>query len=187
MELKEIVSPEKTALLVWDVQKMLVNSIYNTDTFLVNLKKVIESAREKGITIMYSKITLLSGKFESPVRKFLWQNRPSLLSSSPEGFDLVIEPNKDEIVIPKNTASIFIGTNFELMLRNAGITTILFTGIATEIGVESSARDASNRGFFPVIITDAVSSRNEDAHNRSLENLKNMMILLKSDELISLW
>jgi len=81
----------------------------------------------------------------------------------------------------------FIGTNFEMILRNAGITTIVLTGIATEVGIESSARDALNRGFFPVIITDAVSSFNQEAHKRSLENLASMMILLETKELVSIW
>ena len=105
----------------------------------------------------------------------------------PNGLDLTIEPHENDIVIPKNTASMFIGTNFEMILRNAGITTIVFTGIATEMGVESSARDASNRGFFPVIITDAVSSFNQEAHKRSLENLASMMILLETKDLVSIW
>ena len=52
---------------------------------------------------------------------------------------------KEEMVITKHTASIFIGTDFERMIRNAGITTIIFSGIATELGVESDARDALNR------------------------------------------
>jgi len=186
-ELREIVSPDKTVLLVWDVQNMLVNNIFNTEEFLANTKKLIASAREKGIPVIFSKITPLPEKFESPVRKYLWRNRRLNMNQMPNGYDLAIEPLKDDVVIPKNTASMFIGTNFEQLLRNAGITTIIFTGIATEMGVESSARDASNRGFFPVIITDAVSSMNKDAHNRSLENLKNMMILLNSEEIISLW
>jgi len=109
------------------------------------------------------------------------------MNQSPDGLDLSIEPSGDDIVMPKTTASIFIGTNFEHLLRNAGITTVIITGIATEYGVESSGRDASNRGFFPVIITDAVSSFNEEAHYRSLENLKNMMILLKTEELMAIW
>ena len=109
------------------------------------------------------------------------------MAQVPNGQDLTIEALENDIVIPKNTASMFIGTNFEMLLRNAGITTIVFTGIATEMGVESSARDASNRGFFPVIITDAVSSINEEAHRRSLENLAGMMILLETEDLVSMW
>jgi nicotinamidase-related amidase len=186
-ELKDILDPNKTALLVWDVQNRLVENIFNTETFLANTKNTILSAKEHNIPVIFSKITPLPEKFESPVRKYLFKNRFSTMKQVPNGLDLTIEPTENDIVIPKNTASMFIGTNFELLLRNAGITTIVITGIATEFGVESTARDASNRGFFPVIVTDAVSSYNQEAHHRSLENLKNMMILLKTEEIITLW
>ncbi len=70
------------------------------------------------------------------------------------------------------------------MMKNRNIKTIIFTGIATEIGVESSARDASNRGFYPVIVEDCVSSMDKDAHNRSLENMKKMFICENSNTII---
>ena len=109
------------------------------------------------------------------------------LKPVPNAYDLTIEPSETDVVIPKNTASMFIGTNFELLLRNAGITTLVITGIATEFGVESTARDAANRGFFPIIISNAVSSYNQEGHFRSLENLKAMTILLTTEELNLLW
>jgi len=186
-ELKEILNPGKTVLLVWDVQNMLVQNIFNPDTFMTNTKRVISLAKELKIPVIFSKITPLPQKFESPTRKYFLKKRSFSMNQSPDGFELAIDPTGDDLVMPKNTASIFIGTNFEQLMRNAGLTTVIITGIATEFGVESSGRDASNRGFFPVIITDAVSSFNQEAHFRSLENLKNMMILLKTEELIELW
>jgi len=186
-ELKEILNPGKTVLLVWDVQNMLVQNIFNPDTFMTNTKRVISLAKELKIPVIFSKITPLPQKFESPTRKYFLKKRSFSMNQSPDGFELAIDPTGDDLVMPKNTASIFIGTNFEQLMRNAGLTTVIITGIATEFGVESSGRDASNRGFFPVIITDAVSSYNQEAHYRSLENLKNMMILLKTEELIELW
>ena len=77
-----------------------------------------------------------------------------------------------------------MGTNFELMIRNAGINTLYFTGIATEMGVESSARHAQNLGFIPVIIQDAVSSMNKESHERSLTNLSRMMPTITTEEFI---
>jgi nicotinamidase-related amidase len=186
-ELKEILNPVKTVLLIWDVQNRLVQNIFNTQSFLESNKNVISAAKKRNVQIVFSKITPLPENFESPVRKYFFKKRVASQQQVPNGLDLTIEPTGNDIVIPKNTASVFIGTNFELLLRNAGITTVAITGIATEFGVESTARDASNRGFFPVIITDAVSSYNQEAHNRSLENLKNMSIQLKSEEIISLW
>jgi nicotinamidase-related amidase len=44
------------------------------------------------------------------------------------------------------------------MVRNAGLTTIIFTGTSTELGIESIARDALNRDFYPVIGSDGVTS-----------------------------
>ncbi len=131
------------------MQNRLVNNIFNRDIFLSNTKRLVSKAREKGVPVIFSKSTPLPEKFESPVRKLLWKNLAMKMAQVPNGQDLTIEPLENDIVIPKNTASMFIGTNFEMLLRNAGITTIVFTGIATEMGVESSARDASNRGFFP--------------------------------------
>jgi nicotinamidase-related amidase len=186
-EIKEIINPNKTALLVWDVQNMLVRNIFNTEQFLSNSKNIVSLARAKKIPVFFSKITPLPENFESPARKYRMKHSNFKLNPEGDGLNLTIEPLKNEMVIPKNTASIFIGTNFELLLRNAGISTIVFVGIATEMGIESSARDAINRGFFSVIVTDAVSSYNQDAHMRSLENLKTWMILLNAEEIASIW
>ena len=186
-EITEIVNPKRSALVIWDVQKMLVNNIFNREEFLTNTKFLIAGAREKGVPIFFTKITPLPEQFESPARKFFMKNRPRGFAFTPDGLDLAITPKEEDVVLNKNTASIFVGTNFELVMRNAGLSTVIFTGISTEIGVESSARDALNRGFFPVIVTDAVSSSNQDAHTRSLQNLKNIMLLLSANDLISLW
>ncbi len=174
-----LIKREKSALVVWDVQEALVAAIFNKDEFLANLTRIIEKTRGLGIPIFYSKITPLPEKFESPLR------RASGFGKFEPG-DVVKEvyPEKNDTVINKNTASFFIGTNFELMLRNAGINTIYFTGIATEMGVETSARHAQNLGFIPVIIQDAVSSRDKEAHERSLKNLARMMPIITTNDFL---
>jgi len=70
------------------------------------------------------------------------------------------------------------------MMRSRGITTLIFTGIATEFGVESSARDASNRGFYPVVVSDCVSSSDKEAHERSLKSLTKLLIVGKSRDIL---
>lgn len=186
-EIAQFLQPNKTALVLWDIQKMLVDAIFNREEFLNNARKLAAAAREKNIPVIFTKITPLPERFESPARKYMMRNRPKGYNPGPGAFDLVISPEQDDIVINKNTASIFVGTNFELLTRNAGISTIVFTGISTEIGIESSARDAGNRGFFPVVVSDAVSSRDQQAHSRSLENLKNLMPIVMTEELASFW
>ncbi len=181
-ELKDFLRPEKSVLVVWDVQESLVNMIFNKEEFIEKLKILIEQSRYAKIPIFYTRITPLNERFESPVRKLFYKS-----GFNPGEIYGEIKPKDGDFVLNKNTASIFIGTNFEYMIRNAGITTIIFTGIATEIGIETSARHALNIGFLPVIVEDAVSSGDKEAHERSLMNMKKMMVVMKSTDLIKYW
>jgi nicotinamidase-related amidase len=185
--IKDFLDPSISALVVWDVQNMLVERIFNREEFLKNNNLIIDFCHRLNIPVFYSKITPLTGRFENPVRKFLMQLRKMKVDMKPDGLELTIKPAEQDVVINKNTASMFIGTNFELMLRNAGIVTVIFTGIATEMGVESSARDASNRGFLSVVASDAVSSFDKDGHSRSLENMKNLFPVMPVDKIIENW
>jgi nicotinamidase-related amidase len=70
------------------------------------------------------------------------------------------------------------------MVRNHNVTTLIFTGIATEMGIESSARDASNRGFYPVVVSDCVSSPDKNGHERSLETMSKLFIVENSSTIL---
>ena len=97
----------------------------------------------------------------------------------------IVKPQPGDLQIEKASANIFLGTNFELMMKNRGVKSLIFTGIATEMGVELSARDAAARGFYPVIATDCVSSMNKDSHDRSLANLARLTTLASSGEILA--
>ena len=75
----------------------------------------------------------------------------------------------------------------ELPVSTAGIITLVFTGIATGLGVESSARDAFNRGFYSVVVSDCVSSPYKDGRDRSLENMRNSITITNSKEIENVW
>jgi len=183
--IKEINKADRSALVVWDVQNALVERIFNREEFLGNVSRLIDAAHKKRIPVFFSRITPLPERFEAAPRRLLFRKR--MMAFTPKSLELTIPPAQDDIVVPKNTASIFIGTNFELMVRNAGITTLFFTGISTEFGIESSGRDAFNRGFFSVIAKDAVSSHSREGHERSLQNMENMLILMTTGEILSMW
>ncbi len=98
-----------------------------------------------------------------------------------------VAPLEGDIVLNKNTASIFIGTNFDYMARHGGIETLIFTGISTELGIDSCAREASNRGYYVVVISDGVSSPNRDAHERSITNLRDLCEVVDHTEIVKVW
>jgi len=181
-DLNNLISKSNTCLIVWDVQNMLVNNIFNKEEFTEKTKKVIEAVRRAGIAVFFTKITPLPERFESPARKMAFKSGFTNLDKN--AFELYFAPIEGETVFNKHTASIFIGTPFELMTNNAGIKNILLTGIATEIGIESTAREALNRGYMPIIIKDCVSSSDKEAHERSLMNMDKLMPITEADEVI---
>jgi nicotinamidase-related amidase len=196
--LGEIVAPEHTALVVWDVQNALVNNIFNKNEFLANLKALVHAAREKGVSIIYTKITPLTPDYNSSWSIYMTMKRygvddpakvPQFIKPGTSDADIPVDvaPSDRDVVINKHTASVFIGTHAEYMLRNKGIDAIVFTGIATEFGVASSARDASNRGFYPVVVNDCVSSRDKEMHEASLKVLSGLCIVVPSAEIIREW
>ena len=98
-----------------------------------------------------------------------------------------IFPQKGDLVLDKHTASIFIGTHFEQMMRVKGIQTLIFTGITTEIGIASSARDSANRGFYTIVVEDCVSSPDKEMHECALKILKRVCIVSSSQDLMKVW
>lgn len=183
--IQDILNPEHSILVVWDVQNMLVENIFNKEGFMLNLNRVISKARKSGIPVVYTKITPLPQQYFSPARRYfmkqmLVRNQSQKQVENP--LDLSVVPGENEFVMNKSTANIFAGTPFEMMLKNTRRETVIFTGIATEYGIETSARDTLARGYFPVIINDAVSSNSEDVHFHSLKNMKNHNIILISTE-----
>jgi nicotinamidase-related amidase len=186
-QLKDYLSPSRTALIVWDVQEALVASAFNREDFLKKVSQVLDAARIKGISIFYTKITLLPEKFDSKPRLMLRERGFHFLKDKPGDIVKEVYPKEGDVVLNKNTHSIFVGTNFEYVARNAGLSSFVFTGIATDIGVETSARHALALGFLPVIAKEAVSSRDKDAHLRSLANMGKLMPVLSNEEILSAW
>ena len=96
-------------------------------------------------------------------------------SPAPPAFASEIVPDAGlqagDIVITKNNWSAFSGTNLEEQLRAKGIKTIVIGGIATNFGVESTARSAAGLGFNVVFVEDAMTTISADAQQFALANI----------------
>ncbi len=69
-----------------------------------------------------------------------------------------LEPQASDIIIEKPKFSAFYETNLDMTLRTASIKYLVFMGMATNIGVEASIRDAFHRGYFCTLVSDATSA-----------------------------
>ena len=196
--LGEIADPKHTALVLWDCQNALVNNIFNREDYLASLKALLAAARRREIPVIYTKITPLPAGFQSAwtiyqnMKRFKVDDPAKLpvfmKPGSPEAeINSELAPREGEIVLNKHGPNIFYGTDFGQLMRFRGVQTILFTGIATEYGVEHSAREASIRGFYTIVVSDCVSSSDREKHEMALKILPRMCLVLPSKDIIEEW
>ncbi|HEX3741515.1 MAG TPA: isochorismatase family protein [Terriglobales bacterium] len=82
-----------------------------------------------------------------------------------------LDQQPEDHLVTKNTWGAFLGTDLDPYLRQHKVTQIVLAGIATSIGVESTARSAYDLGYNVVSVTDAMTDRDADAHRNSVEKI----------------
>ncbi|KZM75044.1 hydrolase [Nocardia terpenica] len=99
---------------------------------------------------------------------------PRMAGPFPAGWDELVdelEVQPSDILITKRQWGAFHGTELDLQLRRRGVTGIVLGGIATSIGVESTARAAHEHGYHVTIATDASADRDADSHDHSVTRI----------------
>ncbi len=86
----------------------------------------------------------------------------------PEGSGFALDPEPGDLEIVKNTLGAFGRSPLDAELQRRDINTLALAGIATNFGVESTARAADDLGYETVYLTDAMTGLDEEAHNFAL-------------------
>ncbi len=99
-----------------------------------------------------------------------------------------VAPLPGEIVVNKYRYSAFAGTNLELVLRTLQVESLLFTGVATEVCVESSLRDGLFAEHYVTLVEDCSASYSKAAHDATVENVgRSFGTVVTSATLSALW
>src|SRR5437016_2071276 len=181
--LEEVCDPQRVALLVYDMQVGILSQIANPDKVTLQVLKVLTAARNACVRVFFSRhLSLpkeLMGMFQFRMA-MAWQRTdspeqvdPWFLRDAP-GFQIApeLQPRASEGVFDKLTMSAFEGTWLDFALRDCGVNAFIIVGVATEIGIEPTARHGADLGYIPVVVSDACGPGNEEAANRSIESLK---------------
>jgi nicotinamidase-related amidase len=183
--------PSTTALVVIDMQRdflepdgfgeMLGNDVSLLSRAIAPLGAVLSAAREMGMMIVHTREGHRPDLSDCPPAKRA-RGRLEMGIGSPGpkgrilvrgefGHDIVDElaPWPGEVVLDKPGKGSFYATDLELMLRNAGITSLIVTGVTTEVCVHTTVREANDRGFECLVLEDCCGSYFPEFHRVALE------------------
>jgi ureidoacrylate peracid hydrolase len=141
------------------------------------LRPLVASAREKGIPVVF-----LQNVEDGNTDSYAWRMRPDAKEDSANegvcrrgswgtGF-YGFEPDENDIVVQKHRFSGFLNTPLDTILKNRGIETLVFTGVATNICVETTARHASMLDYHVILAEDACATWYPDLHEATKKNIR---------------
>ena len=181
--LAELISPQSTALIVYDMQVGILRQIANAAEVTAQVRLVLEGARKAGLRTFFTRhMSLpktLMGAFQ--IRTAMaWQRvdspekiRPMFLRDSP-AFQIIpeLEPSVDEAIFDKITMSAFEATPLGIALRDCGIRSFMVVGVALEVGIDPTCRHGADLGLTPILIRDARGFGNAQAAARATAALE---------------
>jgi len=156
-----------TALVLIDLQQGIAAmpvQPHSAASVVANAARLAARFREAGAPVVLVNVAFPVGPAALRPDADAVMNLPATM---PAGWDQIVPeltPGSDDILVTKQQWGAFYGTGLDMQLRRRGIKIIVLAGIATNIGVESTARDAYERGYHQVIVEDACSAMSAEMH-----------------------
>ena len=187
----EIPSLQHTALLVIDMQRdflesggfgeALGNDISRLQQIVPTVKRILDLFRDRGLTIIYTVEGHQPDLCDCPPSKLRRGNNQlkigdlgsmgRILILGEPGNEIIAElqPLANEIVIPKPGKGAFYRTDLESWLQQKQITHLIMTGVTTEVCVQTTMREANDRGYECLLVEDATASYFPEFKQSTLE------------------
>lgn len=152
------------------------------NTVIPNVARLQRVAREQRIEVMHVKIAALTNDGRDRGRRHAVRNMLSPRDSIESTFLPEVCPDGDEIVFSKTSSGMFATTNADLVLRNMGLDTLIFVGVATNQCVETSVRVAADLGYNVLLVEDGCATISKDSHHASIKAMDDAYAVVKSTD-----
>ncbi|MDF9839763.1 MULTISPECIES: isochorismatase family cysteine hydrolase [unclassified Paenibacillus] len=196
---QEHLHPQRTALIIVDVQNDFCHpegscarrgsDVSAVPVMMPNLHALLDGARAHGVPVIF-----IQTFHEAATDSASWTLRSNGRSgetcrTGTWGADFFeVSPAPGEIIVNKHRYSAFINTRLDSVLRTLNTETIVMTGVATNVCVESTARDGYMLDYNVAFVKDACAAFSKKAHDMTLENIDNHFgTVFDSNQIVNIW
>ncbi len=168
-------NPETTALVLIDLQQGIAampTEPLTADKVVKNAQRLTEAFHKVKAQVILVRVAgapdgkdMLRPEADEPIM------RRGEMPKDWANIVLQLTPKENDLLITKRQWGAFYGTELDLELRRRKITTLVLGGIATNFGVESTARDAYERGYNLIFASDAMAARTSADHDFALTRI----------------
>ncbi len=162
------IDPKSSALLVMDLQNMMVGFVPDANPLLAANAKLIDAARAHSLRVIYVVLGFRAGHPEigatNPVFGQVKTGGLFVEGSNEAQIHSTVTPKGGDLVVTKHRVGAFAGTDLELILRANKIDTLVLTGIATSGIVLSTVRHAADHDYRVVVARDCCADRDDEVH-----------------------
>ena len=198
-----MIAPERTALIVVDIQQDFAGpegllgrigvDLSEAEAVIDRIEALTPVARKAGVTLAYMRV-VTSEEDDSDALKAFHARRGQpggqvICRTEDGGADYYrVQPQPGDIEIQKLLYDSFHGTDLEQQLRDRGIDTLVITGLSSDCCVDQTARAAFHRNFHVFLVSDACAAYEPGLHEASLNILaKNCALLTTSEAVTRAW
>lgn len=154
------------------------------------LDDTIHAARGAGVPVIFLRIVQSPETSSAAWESLEPEDGPRLVVAGSWGADYYapIRPADGELEIVKHRHSGFVATRLDLALRSMGIKTVVFGGVASNVCVEATARDAADYDYYVVVLGDASGAVRDELHQASLYTIRTYIgRVAESADVARLW
>jgi nicotinamidase-related amidase len=164
--------PKSTALVLIDLQKGITSfpvEPHRSAVVVENATLLANQFRDLNAPVFLVRVAFPAGP---AALNLITDAKAPLPATEPEGWsELAVKPLENDVLLLKRHWGAFYGTELDLQMRRRHIDTIVIGGIATNFGVESTARNAYELGYHLVFAEDAMASFSKTNHDFATENI----------------
>jgi len=171
----EAIAPASSALVIIDLQRGIVatpTAPRPAEQVIRNAVELARAQRECGGLVVLVRVTPRPDGRDA-LHPACDASPPQGTNRPPDWAEIVpdLAGHPQDLVITKRQWGAFYGTELDLQLRRRAIRTILLCGISTCFGVESTARDAYERGYEQIFVEDATAARSAAEHEHTMTRI----------------